>query len=164
LGFVKARERRKNKPRAKSVEHRAKSQEQRAKSEDRGAWSAEHKGKRRELNMPPLLVYSLLYALCSMLSEGLSCEAFKSFDVSFSGLGNDLLGKPGGRRLLRPGQALQVIPQELLVKALLRAAGLVSIHGPESRGVGREDFVNENEVAVLEALFGRRIRSLFDRS
>jgi len=73
-----------------------------------------------------------LCALRSMLSEGLSGEAFKGLDVSLSGLGNDLLGKSGGRGLLWPVQAVQVVSQELLVKTLLRAAGLIGVHGPES--------------------------------
>ena len=96
---------------------RAKSREQRARSdEQRKSGGAQN---------------SPLYALGSTLSEGLSCEAFKGFDVSLSGLGNDVLGKSGGRGLLWPVQAVQVVSQELLVKALLRAAGLVGVHGPE---------------------------------
>ena len=113
-------------------------------------------------------------SLCVAGLEGLSCEAFKGFDISLSGLGNDLLGESWGRWLLRPVQFVQIIPEELLVKTLLWAAGLVGIHGPESRGVGREDFVNEDEASVLDPelkfrirdddpFFGPQIRCPFDR-
>jgi hypothetical protein len=54
--------------------------------EEKPAWSREHRAESEDHMTIPGLPYSLLYALRSMRSKGLSSEAFEGIDVSFSGL------------------------------------------------------------------------------
>jgi hypothetical protein len=56
-------------------------------------------------------------------------------------------GAPG-RDPSCPSRRLAVVADELLVEAVLRAAGLVRVAGPEARRVGRERLVAEDEGAV----------------
>src|SRR5439155_7767501 len=51
----------------------------------------------------------------------------------------------GRRRRLVPLQCLEIIADELLVEAGLAAAGPVLIGRPETRRVGRQHFVNEDQ-------------------
>ena len=75
-------------------------------------------------------------------------EALERLDIllarSVHDVGRDLRA---GIRLVPAGR-LAVVADELLVEAVLRAAGLVRVARPEPRGVGRERLVAEHEVAV----------------
>jgi hypothetical protein len=65
----------------------------------------------------------------------------------------DLRGelRPGGLLVPRSGrgQRLQVLPQELLVEALLGAARVVGVGGPEAGAVGGQRLVDEHWLGVL---------------
>src|SRR5262245_8421923 len=52
------------------------------------------------------------------------------------------------RRLFVPLTTLQPIPHELLVVAGLVVAGFVFVGGPETTGIGGEDFVDKDDSAV----------------
>src|SRR4029450_6576629 len=56
--------------------------------------------------------------------------------------------KRGNGRLLVPADPLEVVAHELLVEARLSASGLVLRLWPEARRVGREDFVDQDQLAT----------------
>ena len=88
-------------------------------------------------------------------------QSLQRFQVLFARALHDFLGQLGAGRGAVPGlDRLQVIAEELLVEARLRAAWAVIIGGPEARAVGRENFVREEDAPGdrLEAEFELRIR------
>ena len=58
------------------------------------------------------------------------------------------VGQLGAGVGLVPAGLLAVVADELLVEAVLRAARLVRVRGPEARRVGRQRLVAEHELAV----------------
>ena len=65
-------------------------------------------------------------------------------------------GKFRGRRFLVPTDLGEVVPDELFIETLLRLTGFIEIRGPETGGIWREDFINDNQfsVALSEFKFG----------
>ena len=60
-------------------------------------------------------------------------------------------------RLLVPVERFQIIAHELFVEGLLRAAGRVFVARPEAGGIGREDFIGQQQLSVMPAEFEFRI-------
>src|SRR5439155_12307690 len=72
--------------------------------------------------------------------------------IALTGCVHDV-GRQGRWRSLAIPRALllqvrQVIAQRLFVEARLAAARLIAVGGPEARGVGRQDLVDDDEIAV----------------
>ena len=87
-------------------------------------------------------------------------DAPRGLDVTLRGPLDDIFGKRGPGIGLVPAQLLDVIAHELLVK---RDGGLPFLplgHLPESRGVGREDLVDERQLPVDEAELEFRVREV----
>src|SRR4051812_15255057 len=78
-------------------------------------------------------------------------QAGEGFQVFLLGALDDEGWKLGCRRLLVPIDALQIVAQKLFVEARLAAAGLVLVGGPETRGIGGEQFVDEDQPTVKHA-------------
>src|SRR6516225_10857234 len=61
---------------------------------------------------------------------------------------HDVDGQRRRRTVLVPSALLQPVAHELLVVGGLAAAGLVAVGGPEARAVGRQHFVDQDDVAA----------------
>ncbi len=86
-------------------------------------------------------------------SEGFARQTLVSVQIFLCGLGHDVGRQSGCGRLLVPRESFQVIAHELFVEARLAAAGFVLIGGPETGGIGRQNFVDEDEFAIGQAKF-----------
>src|SRR5579859_6379973 len=53
-------------------------------------------------------------------------------------------------RLFRPADALKIIADKLFVERWLGLAGLIGTRGPETRGIGRERFVDPHKFLAVE--------------
>ena len=68
-------------------------------------------------------------------------------EVFFAGAEDDVGGEGRGGRSLVPLYGEEVVADELFVVARGGAVGAVLVGGPVAGGVGREDLVDEDEVA-----------------
>src|SRR5436853_624782 len=62
-------------------------------------------------------------------------------------------------RLLVPANLFQVIRHVLLIKGLLRHAGLILVRGPEARRVGRQDLISQRDTCRRTSKLKLRIRN-----
>lgn len=83
--------------------------------------------------------------------ERVSRNSLERFEVFGLSAFHDFWWQNGGWRLLVPRQGFEVVADELLVETRLAAPGFVAVGWPESRGVWREDFVDEEKNTVAEA-------------
>ena len=87
-----------------------------------------------------------------MRGSVVSSQAAVGFPVAFGRLLDDVVRQGGSGR--RPVPILlreEPVAHELLVEVRLRLARRVALRVPESAGVGREDFVDEDDLAVAVA-------------
>ena len=82
------------------------------------------------------------------LTQFFAGEGVERLEVTAPGVGDNLVGQGRRRGLFVPAQRFQVIPEILLVVALLGAAGPVVLLGPEAGGVRGQDLVDEQEFFV----------------
>src|SRR5688572_3560509 len=66
-------------------------------------------------------------------------------DIPVAGARHDVVGQARDRGLFVPPDALEIIADELLVEARLGTAGLVLVARPESRRVGGQHFIDQNQ-------------------
>src|SRR5579883_3630331 len=75
-------------------------------------------------------------------------DPFVAFDVALGRFGDDFVGQLGRGRGLVPAGGLQVVADVLLVEALLVLSSLVLVGRPVATGVGREQLINQDELAL----------------
>ena len=89
-------------------------------------------------------------------SERLPEQPSRGFAVAIHGAFDDVRGKLGARWFLVPLAAIdeleEVVPDELLVEGVLLTARLIVFGRPIAAGVGSEDFVADEEVAIRFAI------------
>ena len=83
----------------------------------------------------------------------LAREPFVRFDVLFARANNHIVGQCRRRAVFVPGGRFQPVADELLVERRLALARTVLIGRPEARAVGREHFVDQDQLAVDLAPF-----------
>ena len=84
-------------------------------------------------------------------------DALIRFPVLVSRACDHIRRQDGGRRLLVPADALEVVAHVLLVERRLRLAGRILIGGPEARGIRRKRFVDPDEFLAEQAEFEFRV-------
>lgn len=90
------------------------------------------------------------FILESKLGAGQNAVGFEIFVL---GGFDHLLGQGGRRRGLVPRLSGQPVAEVLLVEARLALARLIALGWPEAGGVGRQHFVDEDQLAVDHAEF-----------
>ena len=75
-------------------------------------------------------------------------ELFEGFDVFGRGFFSYFGRKLGRGRSFVPVQCLEIIAHELLVVARGIRAGIPGVGGPEARGIGREAFIDQDQLAI----------------
>ena len=91
------------------------------------------------------------------LIECMAGNALVRFPVFVSRAGDDVRRQRRSRRLLVPADPLEIVAHVLLVERRLRLAGSVLIGRPETRRIGRERFVDPDELPAQQAEFKFRI-------
>ncbi len=71
---------------------------------------------------------------------------------------HDIGGQHRAGRSFIPRQRFEIIADELLVEAGLAFAGRVLVGGPEARGIGRQHFINQDQLPLEHAELEFRIR------
>ena len=71
--------------------------------------------------------------------------------VARRGAGHDIVGQRRRRRLTVPARGLDPVAHDLLVEARRADADVVLLDVPEARRIGRQDLVDERDLAVDEA-------------
>src|SRR5690242_4547555 len=83
------------------------------------------------------------------LLELFPCDQPKRLDVLRARSLHDVVRERGDRRLFVPADLLEVVAHELLVEARLPASWRILIARPESRGVGRQHLVDQNQFRAV---------------
>src|SRR2546427_811345 len=73
--------------------------------------------------------------------------------IIYQPFGCHVLGERRGGRLTVPARFVEPVADVLFVEADLALACLVFVYFPEARGVGGEEFVYDDQLAVQEAEF-----------
>src|SRR6266850_417460 len=81
-------------------------------------------------------------------SKRFSHEQFISLEITRSRCGSHLRRQRRRRRLLVPGNSLEVVAHKLFVERSLGFADLVAFNRPETRRIGRQSFVDQDDSAV----------------
>src|SRR6266849_1629776 len=81
-------------------------------------------------------------------SKRFSHEQFISLEITRSRCGGHLRRQRRRRRLFVPGNSLEVVAHKLLVERSLGFADLVAFNRPETRRIGRQSLVNQDDSAV----------------
>jgi hypothetical protein len=89
--------------------------------------------------------------------EGFSREAFVGLDILAGGVLDYIRGKLDSKARLVKVYLLEIVADELLVKRLLVTAWGILIGGPETRGVGRKHFIDQDYLITHDAELELRI-------
>src|SRR5688572_10121238 len=75
-------------------------------------------------------------------------KLLESFHILLSSLIDDVAGEHRGRAILVPARCYEPVAHKLLVERWLPPAWSVLICGPESRAVGRQHLVDEDQFVI----------------
>ena len=90
---------------------------------------------------------------CHSSSHSLSGEMRRDLLITCGSLRNNVRRQMRSWRLTIPPQRNEIIADDLLVVTVLRCARLIHIRSPEARGVGREGFINQQDLPLAQAKF-----------
>src|SRR5260221_3852677 len=86
----------------------------------------------------------------------------KRLEILLARFHHDIVGQRRHRWLFVPFDAFEIIAHELLIEAWWRSAWGVAVGGPESRRVGREHFINQNQsIARQPSIFRQQAKLEF---
>ena len=104
-------------------------------------------------NHSGLLTTETTNAVHTVRLQFLPGQPFVGFQIFCAGFGNDIGREHGAGRGFVPSERFEVVADELFVEARLAAARLILVGGPETRGIRRHYFVNQNQFAVAQTKF-----------
>jgi len=92
-------------------------------------------------------------------SQAVACEPFVGLKILRCRFRDDIRRQHRTGRGFVPIKRFEIVADELFVEARLAATGLILVGRPETLGIRREHFVNQNEFAVVQTELKFRVRN-----